>query len=89
MRTRFAEPWKAAGPEVRSADGKQIALVLGQIDDMRDRRDRIIACVNACAGIATSDLTSGIVSEWMTMSGVRPAAEPTSAFSRSASSVDH
>ncbi len=61
LRRHSLEPWKAAGPEIRSAKGQQVALVFGQFDDLVERRERIIACVNACAGIPTDLLKQGVV----------------------------
>jgi len=61
LRRHSLEPWKAAGPEIRSAKGQPVALVFGQFDDMVERRERIIACVNACAGISTDSLKQGVV----------------------------
>jgi len=61
LRRHSLEPWKAAGPEIRSVKGQPVALVFGQFDDLVERRERIIACVNACAGISTEMLKQGVV----------------------------
>lgn len=66
------EPWQAIGSRADRAiisDGRSIARVWGAIqpDDRppHDQADanaaRIVACVNACAGIPTEELEAGCV----------------------------
>src|SRR5260370_21848902 len=69
MSTEFMEPWERleegeqAG-EVLNAAGLTIVDPIGSTLDFRDEARymrRIVAAINACAGISTEDLASAVV----------------------------
>jgi hypothetical protein len=52
-------PWYAGSTPIRSQDGKEIARVHQRKDfDATEVAKRIVACVNACAGIPTHALAN-------------------------------
>lgn len=58
MSEHTKEPWNHSGDEVKTADGNLIAVTLlgtSLIENQANAR-RIVACVNACAGIDTEVL---------------------------------
>jgi len=53
-------PWKrpAYGDEIDDANGRLVCVCMGENEEAILVRDRIIACVNFCAGIKTKDLNA-------------------------------
>jgi hypothetical protein len=63
MYTQFLEPWRVAeeeqAGEILNAAGLVIVDPMGSTLDIADEASymrRIVACVNACAGVPTEDL---------------------------------
>ncbi|NOZ67907.1 MAG: hypothetical protein GXP46_01350 [Deferribacteres bacterium] len=57
------EPWRNESITILGADGKKIAIMASPFDLKRQEANvrRIVACVNACAGISTDALNSGAI----------------------------
>ena len=61
MSENMKEPWRVVfETEIENADGELVTEILGeQMQDDSPIAHRIVACVNACAGIPTEELGEG------------------------------
>ncbi len=73
MSEHTKEPWNHLGDEVKTADGNLIAVTLlgTSLIENQDNARRIVACVNACAGIDNKTLEEvGVVPKIVIFNGV-------------------